>query len=615
VVATNLDIPTLTIDHFKDQSDTQPNVSISVASLQSISLPKIQSQTHRIPEPDHKYQLSPSCQSHRHLQSLSFPRRQFRGRATMIMQLILIVQMLLAQNSMAKQEIVAMSTTPVSPPSFVSRDLHRLRELKIGSGRKLNSKVKRMKGNEISSRSYEKSTKEESNKFKSTDGGDATVGDGKSANSRKSSTSNKSENVKDKENSKGNTDTPTKKPHKKPTASPSSFPTSHPSFSPTTSRPTVTPGSPTLAPVKWLEAETDGQFTLELSILLRPVNATKDTDSGIVTSLNTVAPDRLRNVAHRKPMINGEITAKDIIDGGHTKILHAVLTTMMNALCEKPYILLTSASAVDGKNPTEYVNYCSKSSVVNSKSRPRDLYDRRSTVLLANMTGSSKNLEIIDRMILVQTTDPKAYERIIWQQWKVTYDIVETGTRQMNYNDGDIDEVIKQIKKNATTSLKEYWTNGTLNDDLKKKNGLIIASSLVGNEPDVFIDAMQKYYGLNYDHYVNATGYDTDTTIAEIKSDTPKDSDKYVFFAPIRIIGFGLLCAIVVITIFLTNQASKRYEHNSWDATYLGDLVTEEGVEKMLCSGRENVITSEKKKDNWQPDGPGYMPAQYPSNP
>merc|ERR1712008_478375 len=88
------------------------------------------------------------------------------------------------------------------------------------------------------------------------------------------------------------------------------------------------------------------------------------------------------------------------------------------------------------------------------------------------------------------------------------------------------------------------------------------------------------------------------------------------FFSGVRIAGFSMFVAVLSLAALLIHQASKQQERNSWDSSFAGDLATEEGVVKMLSTGRENVMPSEETtKHGLGQEDSGYVPEQFKTTP
>jgi len=458
--------------------------------------------------------------------------------------------------------------TPVSPPSFNRRESYRLRELHGSKALKLSNQNNRNKG------ALAVPPTDNKNDAK-----------GSKNNSKKPSPSKRSKSS-------------------APAASPPIDPTPPP-IEPITPpiKPVPTPidstipeppnqvGDDSPRPILWNDALKI--LTLEVSTLLR--NPTTSLASVSSASSAARAEDVTGRNGRRNTLVDedgvdkdgvditGIITANDMLDHNNkindahnsiiTNIHDTVLRMMLNVLCRPSYILIVSVSTIN-TNANEYVNFCETQTTQTTV--PTELYGENSTVLTYN------GMDIQDRNTALQS--------VHWLEWTMTYHVIKTSSN-------NVEEDLIEIENAINEQMIDIWKDNDTKNELLDCDE-IIESSRIDNPGSVFHTKWEEYTKRTnspVDENIDSTSDSDNVDIASIVFVPDVSDTGWGFFSTTRIVGFSLFFGIVSITYLLVHMASKRMEDNSWDAQFMGDLATEEGVGQMLSSGRENVMTSEKE--------------------
>jgi len=471
--------------------------------------------------------------------------------------------------------------TPVSPPSLRSRESYRLRELH--GSKNLNNyeggqNIKHSTDNEHTARGN-KENDEEANK------GNRKI----SKQSRAKSEPPKPE-AKAKSNFKQTSEpkakgTPKTKPPKEPKSEgkKSLPPSTSPPIEPTIPEPVYQEGDPTPAPIKWNEKA--DEFTIKVSTMLillptaSAIGRSKTTAHG-TRRMTMVVDDTVSRIIRRDNIVHRDDNENELHKKILTKIYDTVLTTMLNILCGPSDHLIVPASIINGDDD-KYVDFCVPKPLYNQTEDPTQLYRKTQTVLTYE-----DNMKIQNR----ETADGSLY----YLDWTIPYNITELSSK-----DGNATEIKRKIDLEMGSSF--------LNMTELLDHGIIGLMSVIDDQDPVraFKEVLEGL-GMQdlYNPVTNSSDVDDikvpskpeEKTISDSIIFVPKVSDtKLGFFSATRIIGFSLFFGMLSIVSLLIHVASKRMEDNSWDAPFMGDLATEEGVGQMLSSGRENVITSGKE--------------------
>lgn len=320
-----------------------------------------------------------------------------------------------------------------------------------------------------------------------------------------------------------------------------------------------------------------------------------------------------------------KIAAEDVLSGKEPELLKDVLTAMMTILCNMPetsgYIIITPASAVItpagdavavDKAGDKYVNYCSDVPLSTLTAIPQTLYNKHDTVLLNDMTVKGGSLEVLNRDIFVEIRENEIRE-LDWTEWGVSFPVVQVGFSLMENEAGNVMKAISEIKKRTNTSLMEAWSSGMIDDVFKTKKSEVIATSIVGDERNVFTTAINALIGFpsvdlvdNLDETGVEKSEDEETEKEEIennKSDETEDLDnkndidlydddqsttkknvtklrednKWYVFTSIRIVGFSMFIFLVTVVMILNNLAQKkvRDEEDALNVPFVRDDYTD----------------------------------------
>ena len=449
---------------------------------------------------------------------------------------------------------------------------------------------------------------------------------------------------------------PSYRPSSSPSSSPTGTPTDHPTDEPTklpSSRPTYTPGSPTPLPTIWKSAW-HGDFTAKMSIFTfsegdyvppalgkdgpssqngnrrQMMESIEEHEIEIETTWGHVkkavetykkhrllesSQDQLVGQLNRqlKPASaipksrnheNGrylKITAEDIRNGKEPDLIHDVLTTFAETLCnETKFVILTPRASISRTRKLDEA-LISKMDLTQDREEEEDVlvdfclndeqpvdrfkdYSKRDTVLHAHFANSDPAFPILE--LEDRDTYVNDFDSLHWVEWEVHFDVIQVDRFTLAEVGNDINEGVDRVKMETQRILSVASTSGSMDDVLKEKNELILASSPIGSEALRFPEALDRWLLENESNISNPTPIVED----EIK---PKSSP---ILSPLQISGIVLLALLLLFTTTVVRHA-KENEKNKNSGTWNREVFTYEGVDFMLDAGRRNASMEQQQHE------------------
>jgi hypothetical protein len=338
--------------------------------------------------------------------------------------------------------------------------------------------------------------------------------------------------------------------------------TPKPSPSPTIA-PTGTPtGRPTRSPVSvpWINI-TNGTVVLMVSLF---IYESENLDLGT------------RNL--------NRLPAAEILDGSNDELIEDVLSSMAAIICSSDK-RLKILSVVEGI----FFDYCNMLLVDNDDdyylSQFQVLPDQNDlssshTYMVTDLTDSDTGfLDVEDRRVFVNTDGGGDY--LHWTVWTVSYPIVQLGV--------EVNSTALTIEDAQTDSDRAFAvavSSDHMDELLREKSDRILVTSLIGGEVINFIQAIEEF----------------EESDAEPLEESPLEQapkQGYVFWQPIRIVGFVMLGFLMIFVGLLMAVGHERYSYDVWDARDLSandhtknDTEEEVDLNIATCEGLDYVLQS-----------------------
>merc|ERR1719354_216026 len=449
---------------------------------------------------------------------------------------------------------------------------------------------------------------------------------------------------------------PSPQPSVKPSFSPTHTPTDHPTGEPTklpSARPTYTPGSPTPLPTLWKTAW-HGDFTVKMSVFtfsegdyippslakngsrrqLKDIVKEHESVTGTTWSQFHKAPyhskhhnffiyihsalmakqnrqwkgisgsskagmssSTIPNSRNHEESRSLKIIAGDIRDGEESELVHDVLTTFTETLCnDTDLVILTPRTSVSHFRRLDE-NLLAKSELQIEEddvlvdfclndNKPVDRfkdYSKRDTVINAHFKNYD-TLELEDRDTYVNDIGDSLH----WVEWEVHYDVIQVDRFTLADVGNDINEGVENIKRRVQRVLSLASTSGIMDEVLKEKNELILASSPIGSEALRFPEALDRWL------LENESNMESPNNPTPIVIEPKTKSDPLL--SPLQISGIAMLALLLLFTTTIVRHAKKNEENKNSD-NWNRDVFTYEGVDFMLDAGRRNASMEQQQHE------------------
>jgi len=220
------------------------------------------------------------------------------------------------------------------------------------------------------------------------------------------------------------------------------------------------------------------------------------------------------------------------------------------------YIIIVPASTLSSsqsqENDSRYVRFCDNSTLLTGR-YAMPIFDKSDTVLFAGPTGKGVYIDVIDRRLLVVTSNDEV-EELRWIEWRISFDVMNVGYSLLQSEGGIMPNAISLIERDLNKALIKASATGLLDETFRSSNSNIISTSLVGSERDTFYTTSNGDQISTDDKVENET---FNTTVKKEEDDTGGFKIKTVQY-----LGFIMFIVVIVGVTQLTRMARDKYE---WD--------------------------------------------------